>query len=147
VTGLRLGWLICPREAVAAAIRAHQLMTTSASTYGQRVAVELLADPHTAADQRALYQGRRQALMGALARTGLQGITPEGAFYCLVRWPRERWASSLELAYELVDHAGVAAIPGVAFGAACEPWLRITWVAEPSVVAEGLHRMAAYLSR
>ncbi|MBM3462690.1 MAG: pyridoxal phosphate-dependent aminotransferase [Armatimonadetes bacterium] len=142
VTGLRLGWILASGQMTALISRAHQLITTSASTFSQRVALEVLTSFDGVAQTRANYAERRDALLAALAEFGLEHVPPDGAFYCMLRIPGGR--SSLETAFLLLERERVATVPGVAFGASAEGWLRVTWVAEPSDVREGLSRIARF---
>jgi aspartate/methionine/tyrosine aminotransferase len=139
LTGLRVGWLCVPPDLVTAATRAHQLIATAASTFSQRVALEILQEG--SAPHRAIYRDRQIALIEALDRTGLHYVRPEGAFYCLVRIPDR--SSSLAMSLRLLEEAHVVTVPGVAFGQSCEGWLRISWVGDPTSVAEGVARIAA----
>lgn len=141
LTGLRVGWLICPPDLVGGALRAHQLIATAACTFSQRTALELLAAGLPS--HRPVYAARLPALQAALAENGLRAVMPDGAFYCLVRIPDGQ--PSLPTALHLIDAHHVVTVPGVAFGASCEGWLRISWVSDPATVAEGLRRLAAGL--
>lgn len=139
LTGLRLGWLGAPRELMPLVLRAHQLMTTAASTYGQRVALELLQRGLMGA-QRPLYEEKRRSFLQAA--TGLEIVEPEGAFYCLVRIPFA--TGSLEVALQLLEGERVVTVPGVAFGA--EGWLRLSWAGEAEDVRLGLERLRRFFS-
>jgi aspartate/methionine/tyrosine aminotransferase len=87
----------------------------------------------------------RTILLAAAAEAGLDLVPPEGAFYGFVRLPEGRWKGSMKFAEQLLDEQRVVAIPGVAFGQSGERWLRISWVAPPDQVAEGLRRIAVLL--
>ena len=139
LTGLRIGWLACPADIIASAVRAHQLIATSASTFSQHVALEIIAGE--VPSHRAHYAARLPLLAAALARHGLHAVMPEGAFYCMVAIPNGR--PSLETALHLLEAHHVVTIPGSAFGQSSEGWLRISWVCEPDVLDEGLARIAA----
>lgn len=141
LTGLRLGWLACPSDLVGSAIRAHQLMTTAASTFSQRVAIEVLGSGDVS--HRAAYRERRAALLSALERSGLEYVPPDGAFYCLVRLPAGV-GPSRDASLRLIEEKRVVTVPGIAFGAACEGWLRISWASEPALVASGIQRIAEW---
>lgn len=145
VTGLRVGWVVGPPGAMGALGRMHQLMTTSASTLSQRVALEILERPDAMGHHRAVYRERRARLLVALEGAGLGHVAPEGAFYCLVRIPDAVPLGSLEVALHLLASQHVVTIPGVAFGAGLDRMLRLSWVGEPEVVAEGIRRVAAGL--
>ena len=145
LTGLRLGWLVGDAKVVAAATRAHQLVNTAASTFGQVVAMEVFRDPASLSAHRPHYAERRALLASLMAEHGLEWLPPEGAFYCMVRLP-ERWAAdSLGAAEALLERHRVLATPGVAFGASGEGWLRLSWVAEPDALRTGIQRIAEFI--
>jgi aspartate/methionine/tyrosine aminotransferase len=144
LTGLRLGWLAGPAEVIAAATKVHQFVNTAADTFAQRVAIELLRDPASLAAHRPAYLARREVLLGEAAALGLELIPPEGAFYALLRLPPALAADSLGAAERLLDERRVVAVPGRAFGASGEGWLRISWVAAEDRLAEGLRRIAGF---
>lgn len=143
LTGLRLGWALMPRAVAPAILKAHQFVVSCASTYSQRVALEIFQDPARLAAHRPHYQAQREALLQALARHGLSFVAPEGAFYCLVKLEGEWAGDSMAAALALLDRQDVVAIPGAAFGA--EGYLRISWVAPPVALEMGLGRLRAFL--
>ena len=140
-TGLRVGWLVSPPSTLAGLTRMHQLMTTSASTLSQRVALEMLSEPRLVEQYRAVYRERRERLLAVLRQEGLAHVAPEGAFYCLVRIPDSLPAGSLQVALDLLSAQRVVTVPGIAFGTGLDRWLRITWAGEPEMVAEGIRRV------
>lgn len=144
MTGLRLGWLVGPADAIAATVKVHQLVNTAASTLSQVVAREVFADPAALAAHRPLYAARREELAGWMAAAGLDWIAPEGAFYAMVRLPPHLAGDSLAAAEALLERHHVLATPGVAFGASGEGWLRLSWVAEREALREGVGRIAAF---
>ena len=146
LTGLRLGWLAGPPEAVAAAVRVHQLVNTAASTFSQVVAREVFADPAALAAHRPLYDARRVELSGWMDERALDWLPPEGAFYCMVRLPSPLAADSLAAAESLLERHRVVTTPGVAFGASGEGWLRLSWVAEREALREGIARIAEFFA-
>lgn len=144
LTGLRLGWLIGPREVVAEATKVHQLVNTAASTFSNHVALEIFARPETLGAHRPLYAEQRALLVDRLARNGIAHAPVEGAFYVFVRLPPHLAGSSLAAAERLLDEHRVVTVPGVAFGDAGEGWLRLSWVATPDALAAGIERIAAF---
>jgi aminotransferase len=146
LTGLRLGWLAGPREAIDAATRVHQLVNTAAGTFGNQVALEIFRDPARVAAQRPRYAAQREALLGLLARHGLAHAPVEGAFYCFVRLPPALAHDSLAAAERMLEEQRVITVPGIAFGAAGEGWLRLSWVAEPAALEEGIGRIASFFA-
>ncbi|MBB4639674.1 aminotransferase class I/II-fold pyridoxal phosphate-dependent enzyme [Longimicrobium terrae] len=146
MTGLRLGWLVGGRAEIAAAVKVHQLVNTAASTFSQVVARAVFADPANLGEHRAHYAARLRLLGTALAENGLRTTPIEGAFYCMVRLPDAWAADSLGAAEALLTRAHVVATPGLAFGGSGEGWLRLSWVAEPDALAEGVRRIARFLA-
>jgi aminotransferase len=146
LTGLRLGWLAGPAEAVGAAVKAHQFVNTAADTFAQRVALEIFRDPASLAAHRPVYAERRRALLAGAARHGIELIPPEGAFYALVRLPPPWADDSLVAAELLLERERVVTVPGRAFGDGAEGWLRISWGVEPDALADGLARIARFFA-
>lgn len=142
LTGMRIGWLIADAAVIADAIKVHGLVNTAASTFSQWVAMETFAQPGGLAVHRPLYAERRRALLSLAERHGIGLVPPEGAFYAFVRLPERLAASSMAAAERLLEEHRVVAVPGTAFGASAEGWLRISWVPEEAVLVEGLARMA-----
>jgi aspartate/methionine/tyrosine aminotransferase len=142
LTGLRLGWLIGDAKIVGEAIKVHQLVNTAASTLSNHVALEIFRRPETLAAHRPLYERQRALLLESLERHGIAHAPVEGAFYCFVRLPPALAADSLAAAERLLDEHRVVTVPGIAFGAAGEGWLRLSWVAAPDALATGIERIA-----
>jgi aspartate/methionine/tyrosine aminotransferase len=144
LTGMRLGWLIADAGVIAAAIKVHGLVNTAASTFSQWVAMETFATPGALAAHRPLYAERRRELLALAERSRIDLVPPEGAFYAFVRLPPHLAGDSMAAAERLLETHHVVAVPGIAFGASAEGWLRISWVPDEPVLAEGLARMAAF---
>ncbi|HEX9937001.1 MAG TPA: pyridoxal phosphate-dependent aminotransferase [Longimicrobium sp.] len=146
LTGLRLGWLIGPEEAIGGAIKVHQLVNTAASTFSSHVALEIFRRPEMLSAHRPLYAEQRALLLEGLARHGIEHAPVEGAFYCFVRLPARWVADSLAAAERLLEEQRVVTVPGIAFGAAGEGWLRLSWVATPDALTKGIDRIAAFFA-
>lgn len=142
LTGLRLGWILGPREFVDQAIKVHAWLASCADTFAQRVALHVFETPGGLKEHVAWYQEQRSALIDALERTRLRYIAPEGTFYTCIRLPSG--VSSYDAAHALVERYDVVAVPGIAFGEAMEGWLRLSWVSSPDRIATGLDRIAEY---
>ena len=142
LTGLRLGWLLAPSELSPTLLKAHQLAVSCADTIAQRAAIEIFKTPELLSAHRAHYQAQHAALVDALISEGLSFVSPEGAFYCMLRLP-EPWAKDgMAAALQLMDRHNVVAIPGSVFGA--EGFLRLSFVAAPELLREGIARIATF---
>lgn len=146
LTGLRVGWLVGDAEVIAAATKVHQLVNTAASTLSQRVAIDVFAHPGSLAAHRPHYAERRGLVEGLLREHGLHHAPLEGAFYCMVRLPEHLADDSLAAAEALLERHRVLATPGVAFGDSGEGWLRLSWVAQPDALRDGIERMARFFA-
>jgi aspartate/methionine/tyrosine aminotransferase len=146
LTGLRLGWLVGPKEAIAEATKVHQLVNTAASTFSSHVALELFRRPEQLVAHRPLYASQAALLTELLTRHAIAHAPVEGAFYCFVRLPDHLAADSLAAAGRLLDEHRVVTVPGIAFGAAGEGWLRLSWVCSADDLAEGIARIATFFA-
>jgi len=146
LTGLRLGWLVGPPEVVSAAIKVHQFVNTAASTFSQAVALELFRDPAALAAHRPHYRRMRGVLLAAAERHGVPHLPPEGTFYCMLGLPDRLAGDSLGAVGRLLDEQRVVAVPGTAFGASGEGWLRLSWVVGEELLDEAMRRIAAFFA-
>jgi aspartate/methionine/tyrosine aminotransferase len=142
LTGLRLGWLLAPPELSPTLLKAHQFAVSCADTIAQRAAIEIFKTPELLSAHRAHYQAQHVALVESLTAEGLSYVMPEGAFYCMLRVPEPFAKDTMATALQLMDRHNVVAIPGSVFGA--EGFLRLSFVAAPAVLREGLRRIAAF---
>lgn len=143
LTGLRLGWVLGPHNFIASAIKAHAWVTSCADTFAQHVALDIFRTPGGIAEHRGWYDEQWRGVVEALERSGVRFIRPDGSFYACVRLPEGM--SSLDGTLRLLDEYDVLAIPGQAFGASFEGWLRLSWVAPLDIVREGIARIASFM--
>jgi aspartate/methionine/tyrosine aminotransferase len=149
MTGWRLGWLYGlrggPREVVRSALVLHGYVTTCASTVSQKAGLAAWTDEAEAARarHRDIFRGRRDFLVSALRReAGLDAVAPEGAFYSMV--DTRAYGNSMQVAEAMLE-ARVITVPGAAFGAEGEGFLRVSFCAEEAILSEGVQRMNAAL--
>jgi len=145
LTGLRIGWFVGPASFVEQAIKTHAWAVSCADTFGQHVARHIFADPNGIREHAGWYAEHRKAVLDALRASGMHFAPVDGSFYACVRLPEGR--SSFDAAIALVENENVVTIPGSAFGACFEGWLRLSWVAPIEAVRTGIDRIAAYCSR
>ena len=75
---------------------------------------------------RELVADRIGTFTAALDAAGADYVTPEGAFYVLARF--DGYPGTLANVERLIDEAGVAGMPGDAFGESRTDWLRFALV-------------------
>ncbi len=141
LTGLRIGWTIAPAPLCDEIVKVHAWLTSTASTFAQRVALEIFHEPGALAEQVPWYRTQRAAIVDALEATPLRYVAPDGAFYVCVQ-PRGV-TDSLSAALALVERDDVVTIPGRTFGNTLEAWLRLSWVAPVEMFRAGIEKIAA----
>jgi aspartate aminotransferase len=149
MTGWRLGWMVGPADAIAAASNLQSHLSSNVSNISQRAAVEALTGPQDAVEQmRQSFERRRNTIVAELNRIpGVVCPTPEGAFYVYPdvtgllgrEWGGVTPTTSLELADLILDQAEVAVVPGEAFGPS--GYLRLSYALGEEPLLEGVRRL------
>ncbi|MFB6106141.1 MAG: pyridoxal phosphate-dependent aminotransferase [Halobacteriaceae archaeon] len=135
VTGFRVGYGVFPPSMVGPAKTRHMLTNVSTTRPAQRAVLDALrtTDPAYFAATREMLADRVATFTAALDDVGAEYVDPEGAFYVLARFPD--FPGSMPNAKRLVDEAGVAGMPGEAFGSARPDWFRFALVSDRTDVA------------
>lgn len=127
MTGWRLGYACGPAEVIRQMTKIHQYAIMCAPTNSQYAAVEALRNgDEDVAMMREAYDQRRRYLVHALREMGLECFEPFGAFYVFPSI-KEFGMSSEEFATRFLEQEKVAVVPGTAFGACGEGYLRISY--------------------
>jgi len=147
MTGWRLGYAIMP-EALASRVSLllnHSIGCTAHFT--QLAAMEALTGPQqSVTDMVAEYQVRRDLLIAGLnALPGVHCLLPQGAFYAFPN-VHATGLSSRDFAEEMLG-AGVALLPGTAFGQYGEGYVRLSYANSQDNLRRALERMQAMLRR
>ena len=142
ITGFRVGYAIFPPDLVENAKSRHMLVNVAGSRPAQYAVLRALREtgPDYYGANRELLADRVDTFTSALSAAGADYTRPDGAFYVLARF--DGYPGTLENVERLIDEAGVAGMPGAAFGDSCEPWLRFALVTPR--VEEAADRLAAY---
>jgi aspartate/methionine/tyrosine aminotransferase len=154
MTGWRVGWLIGPEDVVKAATNLQSHATSNVSNVAQRAALAAVeGDLEAVAQMRAAFDRRRQTMVRMLREIpGVACPEPEGAFYA---YPSvqgligktlrgKEITSSAQLAELVLDEAGVAVVPGEAFGT--PGYFRLSYALSDADLEKGVSRLAALLS-
>lgn len=127
MTGYRLGFVAGPEDLVDAMMKIHQYGIMSAPTLAQAAGVEAMEHgDKDVAKMRREYKRRRDFLVPALNDLGLNTFMPAGAFYVFPD-VRATGLSSEEFAMRLLKEYGVACVPGEAFGACGNGFVRMSY--------------------
>jgi aspartate aminotransferase len=116
----RVGFAILPEELQAnlRVIQQHTLLCTDPCyQYGMIAALGDVASP---AQLTSVYRSRAEYTTRRLTGTGCEPVAAEGGFYAMLRcgeWNAARgFASSKELARDILERVHVAVVPGTDFG-------------------------------
>jgi aspartate aminotransferase len=139
MTGWRLGYLVGPKFFVE---KLETLMVnafTCTSEFIQKAGVAALKGPQD--DQirmRSVFRKRRNVIVDGLNQVpGFTCQKAQGAFYA---WPNitETGMSSKEMAHYLLHEAAVSCLPGTAFGAGGEGYLRFSYATSMETITEAM---------
>jgi aspartate/methionine/tyrosine aminotransferase len=146
MTGWRLGYAIAPSDFVRPMQKIQQNLFISANSVSQWAGLTALREAKPDVEQmKATYDQRRHYIINRLRELGF-GITidPVGAFYVLAR-AKHLSNNSYELAFEILEKAGVGVTPGIDFGSNAEGYLRFSYANSLDNIAEALDRLAEFL--
>jgi len=147
MTGWRVGYAAGDPELIGAMHRIHQFSMLCASTMGQAAAVEALRNGEAEKNKMvAEYNRRRRVIVDGLRRIGLDCFEPLGAFYCFPSIQRTGMSSE-EFANKLFFEEKVAVVPGTAFGASGEGFVRCCYACSLENIEEALFRMGRFLRK
>jgi aspartate aminotransferase len=143
MTGWRLGWLVGPTPVLKIATRMNSQTVSSAATFTMHAAVAALNGPQDIIDEMcASYQARRDFMVKALNEIeGVACRSVEGAFYLFPSFPRSK-KNSLQLADALLEKAGIAGTPGIAFGSSGEGHVRFSIATAMSELERAVERLS-----
>ena len=146
MTGWRLGYVCAPEEILEQMLKIHQFAIMCAPTTSQYAGVEAVkhCDKEVAA-MREEYDGRRRYLLERLRGMGLSCFEPFGAFYMFPSI-KEFGMTSDEFATRLLEAKKVAIVPGTAFGACGEGFLRISYAYSIESLKTALDRMEEFVT-
>jgi aspartate aminotransferase len=143
MTGWRLGWLAGPTPIMKLATQMNSQTVSSAANFTMHAAVAALKGPKEVTRAMcAEYQQRRDFMVPALnAIPGVECLDIEGAFYLFPRFPNST-KNSAELAEALIEKAGIASVPGGAFGKSGEGHVRFTIATAMKELEKAVEKLA-----
>lgn len=146
MTGWRLGYAMGPKVILEQMTKIHQFCIMAAPTTSQYAAISALRNgDNDVEEMRKSYNLRRNYLMNAMKRMKLQCFEPYGAFYifpCI----KEFGMTSEEFATKLLEQEKVAVVPGSAFGACGEGFIRISYAYSIEELKRALERVEHFIT-
>ena len=153
MTGWRIGYCTGPRDLLAAMTKLQGQSTSNPTSISQWAAVEALNGPQDfLAEWRTVFQGRRDMVVKGLnANTGLDCLTPAGAFYVFPSCQRLLGKTSAggavlttdeDFVMALLEETGVALVHGTAFG--LPGHFRLSYAASNAELEEAIKRIQGF---
>ena len=145
MTGWRLGYAAAPEIILKQMLKIHQYAIMCAPTTSQYAAVAALRDGDKDVEMmRESYNQRRRYLLNAFKEMGIDCFEPLGAFYTFPNISRFGMTSE-EFATALLKEEKVAVVPGTAFGACGEGFVRISYAYSLKSLKEALGRIERFV--
>jgi len=151
MTGWRIGFCAAPVGLIKAMSKIQGQSTSNPSSIAQKAALAALQGPTDELDEMVrTYETRRTWLVNALnAIDGMDCITPDGAFYVfpsIADWMGKTTPEGLTLTDDVVvcewllEAAGVALVPGTAFGSPGQ--VRFSYAVSQDTLEDAVNRVA-----
>lgn len=145
MTGWRLGYCAGPRPVIKQMLKLHQYCIMSSPTVSQYAAIAALTKCREDVDRMLEeYDMRRRLVVKGFNDMGLACFEPEGAFYvfpCI----KSTGMSSTEFCEKLIYGKKVAVVPGSAFGASGEGYVRVSYAYSVQHITTALERIREFV--
>ncbi|HZT68563.1 MAG TPA: aminotransferase class I/II-fold pyridoxal phosphate-dependent enzyme [Terriglobia bacterium] len=145
VTGWRVGWAVAPPEITQAVRKMHDFLTVGAAAPLQQAGITALRLPDEYYNKlQADYLKRRDRLLAALEDAGFKCFKPYGAYYIMTDISGFGFRDDVEFTRHLIEHVGVAAVPGSSFYSKSElgsRQVRFTFCKKDSTLDEAARRL------
>lgn len=144
MTGWRLGYMVVPK-AMARRLRDYLVSAVSCTaSFTQWAGVEALTgDQEFIGKMMDRFTEKRDRIVNGLNQVpGFSCQMPKGAFYAFANITKTGM-SSRECSEHILREAGVATVPGTAFGEAGEGYLRFSYATDIATIDEAVEKMTA----
>ena len=147
MTGWRLGYACAPHNIMEQMIKLHQFAIMCAPTNSQFAAVEAMRNCDAEVSKMVeAYNQRRRYLLNAFEQMGIECFEPFGAFYVFPSIKKFGMTSE-EFCTKLLQEEKLAVVPGTAFGACGEGYVRISYAYSIENLKVGLERIKNFINR
>ncbi|TDX58947.1 pyridoxal phosphate-dependent aminotransferase [Orenia marismortui] len=154
MTGWRIGYAVGPEELIKAMGRLQSHSTSNANSIAQKASLAAIAGSQEATNKMLeAFEARRDLITDGINKiTGITAVKPEGAFYLFANIKgllgktidNEEIVDDYKFVELLLEKAGVATVPGSAFG--MPGYIRLSYAASDEDLKEALNRINQFLS-
>lgn len=147
MTGWRLGWVAAPAPLAEAIMKVHQYVMMSAPTAAQYAGIAALDEGEEFVQEMvAEYDRRRRLIVDGFRAIGLPTFEPRGAFYAFPE-VKVTGLDSVTFSERLLEEERVAVVPGNAFGACGEGYVRACYASGYEQIERALERIGRFVQR
>ena len=148
MTGWRIGYAVANGRVMKNMVKLKELEASCTNVPAQFAALAALRGPQLCIKAMLTeYKRRRQIMISGLnSIPGISCAYPKGTFYAFANI-KELGISSDELCNRLMDEAGVVVVPGTAFGAGGEGFMRLSFATSDEDITEGLNRINSFVRK
>lgn len=146
--GWRIGFIYAPESIISGMVTLQQHLITCAGSFTQTGATKAFADESPIEIKKLWEDWEKRCLYAVSEINKLPNVScdpPEGGFYAWIDI-KATGSNSTDLAERLLKEHNIALVPGVAFGASGEGYLRMTCVRSWDDLREGLARFKKALT-
>ena len=145
MTGWRLGYLAGPQPVLAKAVALQSQSTSNVCSFVQHGGLAALRGSRECVHTMvaAFAQRRRVVLQALESMAHVQGLAPQGAFYAFLNIAPTN-LGSVVFCERLLAEAGVAIVPGAAFGD--DHTVRLSFATDVTTLERGLERLQGFLA-
>ncbi|MFA1820810.1 pyridoxal phosphate-dependent aminotransferase [Virgibacillus oceani] len=146
MTGWRVGFVIGNEKVISIMPKLQEGIASCVPGFIQKAAIEAITGPQTIIENMVKdYSWKRQLVYDGLNDVpGISCMKTEGAFYAFANI-KSFSKSSEDFAIELLENAGVATVPGSAFGEMGEGFLRLSFASGKEELEEAISRIKSYI--
>ncbi len=151
MTGWRIGAALAPGHVIKAMAAIQSHTTSGANHPAQWAAAEAFSNPEVGREVERMmesFRHRRDYLVERFRQDvpGVEFVEPHGAFYFFFRIDNLMdEGGSGRFCHELMEHAGVALVPGVAFGD--DRWVRLSYAVSQDELHAALDRIIPFIKK
>ena len=146
MTGFRIGYAWGPKQFIAAMTKLQENVAACACVPCQWALLKAYDEDIDTSYMRIEFEKRRDYLCGRLSKMPhIKFYKPAGTFYLMADISAFNMGSE-EFAYDLLDKARIAVVPGKAYGKSYDGFVRIAFTKEIDVLGEAMDRLEVYLN-
>ena len=145
MTGWRLGYAAGPKDLITALVKIHQYVVMCAPTISQYAAIEALKNGDSEVEaMRKEYDMRRKRMLKGFKEIGMDCFEPLGAFYLFPSIQKSGMKSE-DFCVALLNAEKLAVVPGPAFGASGEGFVRCSYAYSIENLEIALERLGRFM--